>query len=114
MYSFKVIIMNTSDNFITYILDNLWYSRQISFLKMYLDLVPIFLDYKKYSSTFWMNLLHHCFLKSQNTLSQKDSLETIFYSFEETIIVAESRGSWYCQHYQIMLGLVLLPFHKGL
>lgn len=113
MYSFKVIIMNTSDNFITYILDNLWYSRQISFLKMYLDLVPIFLDYKKYTSTFWMNLLHYCFLKSQNTLSQKDSLEMIFYSFEETI-VAESRSSWHCQRYQIMLGLVLLSISKGL
>lgn len=58
---------------------------------MYLDLVPIFLECKKYSSTFWMNLLHHCFLKSQNILSQKDSLEMIFYSFEEKI-VAEDQG----------------------
>lgn len=56
MYSFKIIIINTSDNFITYFLNNSWYAKQISFLKIYYNLVPMLLDYKN-SSTFWMNLL---------------------------------------------------------
>lgn len=91
MYSFKIITINTSDDFITYFLDNSWYSRQISFLKICLDLVPVFLDYKKNSSTFWMTLLHHPFPKVRSPFPKWQSLEMIFKVLRMTI-VAENRG----------------------